>query len=56
MLVEPFVISGSEDNTVRVWSLRTGECIRVLEARLKTSLDREGKRMRDKDGLFIRVC
>ena len=28
---EDIVVSGSEDNTLRVWNIKTGKCLKVLE-------------------------
>ena len=32
------VVSGSEDKTLRVWNIKTGECERVLEGHSSVSI------------------
>ena len=33
-----YVISGSEDSTIRIWNTVTGECVRTLEGHTRVSI------------------
>ena len=53
------VVSGSEDQTVRVWDVETGECLKVMEGHTKmvssVAVSRDGKRVSGSWDKTVRV-
>ena len=52
-MTSELVISCSQDATIRIWSLTTGQAVRVIHIKLHIQVDREGREILYKAAYLI---